>query len=299
MHLRTSVSKLVPLCPDKAHPAQIDSVLCDLTNTGLSVPRKLRSVPSAFLDSFVQTEGATVLCTHRRDALKFNTAILQRLGDIQAVKQVYNCEPGGTWTQQRSALRVAAQRPGFHTLQRVAVGARVMLLKNIDQDSARVNGSTGVVTQARTATACMVQPCALSNPTPDHLQVNLTLNDIGIEMPASFDMRLDSDPDRTVRIYRTRRTTVVFGTDRQGFSATTFPATLCYAMTAHKVQGDTLHGRVYIHVRKAFAAGQLYVMLSRATTRSAYIILTELHPEDFVPIPMPDWMTENGNTFGA
>jgi len=47
------------------------------------------------------------------------------------------------------------------------------------------------------------------------------------------------------------------------------PARLAYARTAYLAQGATLRGRVYVHIRNAFARGMAYVMLSRVLRRLA------------------------------
>jgi len=49
----------------------------------------------------------------------------------------------------------------------------------------------------------------------------------------------------------------------------TFPLRLAYARTAYAAQGATLRGRVYVHIRNAFARGMAYVMLSRVPRRLA------------------------------
>jgi hypothetical protein len=46
-------------------------------------------------------------------------------------------------------------------------------------------------------------------------------------------------------------------------------------MTAHKAQGATLACQVLLDVRNTFAAGHLYVMLSRKTERRFSRILTD------------------------
>jgi ATP-dependent exoDNAse (exonuclease V) alpha subunit len=55
-------------------------------------------------------------------------------------------------------------------------------------------------------------------------------------------------------------------------------------MTAHRAQGATLHGRVILDVRSAFAPAIVYVMLSRATTRDHLYILGGLTPDDFAAV---------------
>jgi len=68
-----------------------------------------------------------------------------------------------------------------------------------------------------------------------------------------------------------------------------------YTMTAHRCQGATMRGRVLLLCRDAFAAGMLYVMLSRVPTRQDLHILGDLGPEDFIPANLtPSMLTREG-----
>jgi hypothetical protein len=77
------------------------------------------------------------------------------------------------------------------------------------------------------------------------------------------------------------------------FTKATFPLLLGYAITAHRAQGATLTGRTIVHVRKAFAPGMVYVMLSRVTTRDNLFIIGHLKPEDFVPATAAAFAPDN------
>lgn len=93
-------------------------------------------------------------------------------------------------------------------------------------------------------------------------------------------MRLDGS-GKTVRVSRTRTETK--HDNGHAFTKRTFPLSLGYAMTAHRCQGATLKGTTILHVRSAFAPAQVYVMLSRVTSRRRLRVLGELTPEHFTP----------------
>ena len=112
-------------------------------------------------------------------------------------------------------------------------GARVMLLQNIDPAAGLINGARGTVV--------------------DYL-----------ETPDAVAVRFDNDaPDRPPTLV-TRRSAVEYPLSRgQHIFMLQFPLKLCWAVTAHKAQGQTL-SRIAIDISEnAFAHGALYVALSR------------------------------------
>lgn len=119
------------------------------------------------------------------------------------------------------------------TLQ-VAIGSKVMLLKNLSFREKLINGARGVVTSL--------------DITPDgHIHSIWGLFN-GQEEPHAITRRICDkyvlDRGDTIELYQ-------------------FPLTLAWAVTAHKAQGQTLE-RVAINVgEEAFAHGAFYVALSR------------------------------------
>ena len=50
-------------------------------------------------------------------------------------------------------------------------------------------------------------------------------------------------------------------------------------------QGMTITERAIVHVRDAFACAIVYVMLSRVRSRVNLLVVGQLQPKDFTPIP--------------
>jgi ATP-dependent exoDNAse (exonuclease V) alpha subunit len=117
------------------------------------------------------------------------------------------------------------------------VGAQVMFVKN-DSDGRWVNGTLGTVQILK----------------PDLITVRVGTTAHEVKPDKWTTIRYEHDPDQDKIIEKP------LGTYTQ------FPLTLAWAITIHKSQGKTLE-RVIIDLgRGAFAAGQLYVALSRCTT---------------------------------
>lgn len=122
--------------------------------------------------------------------------------------------------------------PAPQTLE-LKIGAQVMLLANLDVQQGFVNGSVGVVKGFNTQGVTV--KFTTGSLLVDHNEWNIKEQVVGL--------------DKKI-IYRT------VATRRQ------IPLKVCYAMTAHKVQGATLD-RAVIDVTEAFATGQAYTALSR------------------------------------
>ena len=118
-------------------------------------------------------------------------------------------------------------------------GARVMLLQNINPSLGHINGARGTVV--------------------DYL-----------EQPDLVAVHFDTDPPDRSPTLVTRRPAVEFPLARgQHIFMLQFPLKLCWAVTAHKAQGQTL-SRIAIDISDdAFAHGALYVALSRVRSLSS------------------------------
>jgi ATP-dependent exoDNAse (exonuclease V) alpha subunit len=173
-------------------------------------------------------------------------------------------DPAQCHTVSARANHAAAQKflevqPRFDTLPYAAVGARAMLLRNISPQQHMMNGSCGTITAIQ------------------HDDNNC---------PTSISVEFD-DASRAVPIRRTTAKTLVL--DGHTFRKTTFPLALCYAMTGHKAEGATIRSPVIIDIKSAFAAGLVYTMLTRVTSRSHLKIIGRITVEMLrVAVNMPE-----------
>ena len=145
--------------------------------------------------------------------------------------------------QQIRALFSAFRKHQFNTIipltLTIAKGARVMLLQNLDVDHGLINGARGSVVDYL--------------PSQDAIEVKFDASDP--DSPPTIITRTPSTPYQLSRgaqicIYQ-------------------FPLKLCWAVTAHKSQGQSL-ARVAIDIAEpAFAHGSLYVALSRVRSLDA------------------------------
>ncbi|PIC37765.1 hypothetical protein B9Z55_016285 [Caenorhabditis nigoni] len=114
----------------------------------------------------------------------------------------------------------------------IAVGARVMLIRNIDVHSGLVNGARGILKS--------IQRDADGVP-----------NGLSILFDGTANERLI-----------TKQTVVYDGPRKTNISRTQFPVSISFAASVHKAQGLTLNN-VLISMKRMFATGQAYVAFSR------------------------------------
>lgn len=210
----------------------------------------------ADLDSLL-CEGVTVLCTHLDLVRDSNAKALQWHHDRGLLdSDVYPVLPDtNAWMDADLSSWVAKH----HMLTAVAVGAPVVFNFNAAKSVGCVNSARGRITAVHT--------------------------DKGGQYVEALTVELEGT-GRSVVVKRS----IVKRKWHNGVSyyLTTFPLQLAWAVTAHKCQGLTLHGKVVLRIKDCFAAGMMYVMLSRVTERQDLAIMGELQPALFKRLVFAD-----------
>lgn len=182
----------------------------------------------------------TLLYSHRADVSFINS---NRLSELLKTEEhhKFNIEMVLKKESHKQYIDAVLKRVPCNKILELAVGAQVMLVKNMDFDAKLVNGSRGVVTR---------------------FVKDEKGNVIGIDVlfkngesiilgKADWEVKIDKNIKITVRQY---------------------PLILAYALTVHKSQGSTLDF-VTVDLSQCFAEGQVYTALSRARSLDGLFIL--------------------------
>ena len=153
------------------------------------------------------------------------------------------------------------QTGGLHGTLKLAIGARIMLVANIDVSDGLVNGARGEVVNIVTNT----------NHTVTSVLVNFDNQQVGIK--AIQTSPYQAGHPNAVPIGK--HGTVFHAKHKRGSEITRlqFPLTLAWATTIHKVQGLTLDEIVVDMKGGRFNPGQAYVAFSRVKTLQGLHIL--------------------------
>eukprot|EP00752_Nemacystus_decipiens_P004875 g4437.t1 len=167
---------------------------------------------------------------------------VEELGKLQGHAEFYDATDSGDpmYLKQLQKHCAAGERI------ELKIGAKVLLLKNLDSSSQLVNGATGVVTEFVEAS--------------------------GRRLPkVEFDTM--EGEGKVTTVIREEEWSVSLG-DREMARRVQLPLRLAWALSVHKSQGMTI-ANVMVSTQGMFEYGQAYVALSRATT------LDGLHLLDF------------------
>lgn len=190
------------------------------------------------------TDGPPPVIIHTRnvDVDDENQKRLDALGGEAVVIKANDFgKAGALLTLQKHCLAPAELK--------LKVGARVMLLKNIDPSIGLANGSTGVVEKI------------------EEKQEGILTWKRTVLIP---HVKFDVGPTLAI-------TKAKFETIEDGHVAATreqLPLRLAWSITTHKSQGMTLD-RIQVYLSKVFEDGQAYVALSRARTLEGLFIMSK------------------------
>ena len=202
----------------------------------------LQTLNARYILDFVPPKGEKyiILSTHNYKADQINN---RELSLLPGKETVYSGEIKGDFLT--SAL------PTENELK-LKVGAQIMFVKNDAGENRRFyNGKLGTILQLY------------------EKKIIIKPNDSGP------DIELERDTWRNIR-YTLVKETGMIEEDELG-SFTQFPIRLAWAVTIHKSQGLTFE-RAIIDAERAFAAGQVYVALSRCTSLKGIVLHSRITP---------------------
>ena len=269
---------------DGEFSSMLDCVRCgNPTDDTVSILQK-RVIQGSVLDKFIelqQSKQSPVCLFPRRKACDhFNNEMLSRLSS-QVHELLCTDEVDETCSTRKWNKKAAEQldkinkdcnlTAGLEAKLVLAVGARVMLRRNIDTNAGLVNGAIGTVLSIQT----------------DHVSVQFD------HISEPYDMEKVKSRFMVMKNYYIYR--------KQ------FPLILAYAVTIHKCQGLSLDCAIVDLSDQVFSAGMAYVAISRVRTlaglhlvafnRNSIMVSTrclkevnrlrQLYRPDLKPYPLP------------
>ncbi|MBR4589939.1 MAG: AAA family ATPase [Bacteroidaceae bacterium] len=186
-----------------------------------------------FTESKKVDDNALHIATHRRIVDEINST---QLGEAETT---YEAEITGTFPSLSCDEEL-----------QLRVGARVMILVN-DKMERYFNGTLGKVEQLKESSVVVMTDDGKLVELGTHQWVNY-----------SYETSEKTDEDGNIK-------TVIC--KKEIGSCTQIPVTLAWAITVHKAQGLTFDN-VVLHIKGTFAAGQLYVALSRCRSLQGIIL---------------------------
>lgn len=190
-------------------------------------------------EKVLNSEGVIRLTTHNLTANNYNE---QRMDSLKGKRYTYEAEITGTFPE--------SSYPAEKTLE-LKNGCQVMFLKNDTQGARYYNGKLGIITSLD----------------DDHIKVRGLDDDTEVEVTPDVWTNARYVIDKETKEIREE----IDGEFRQ------YPLRLAWAITVHKSQGLTFD-RAVIDVNAAFAAGQVYVALSRLRSLEGLLLTAPLSP---------------------
>lgn len=190
-------------------------------------------------EKVLNSEGVIRLTTHNLTANNYNE---QRMDSLKGKRYTYEAEITGTFPESSYPAEKALE---------LKKGCQVMFLKNDTQGARYYNGKLGIITSLD----------------DDHIKVRGLDDDTEVEVTPDVWTNARYVIDKETKEIREE----IDGEFRQ------YPLRLAWAITVHKSQGLTFD-RAVIDVNAAFAAGQVYVALSRLRSLEGLLLTAPLSP---------------------
>lgn len=228
-------------------------------------------------------EGARAICSHLEDVGVYNDEAISNLFEEDKIVDI-ELE---TNAENVPRMKKWVEDVRFHSLRKVAVGARVAITTNMLENGI-ANGTTGVVTGIEFS----VNEEDQDDEAVESRRGQKVIWDGTTRKPSGFPLTIfvkvdktdEDEPDKVVKIKQTSWA-YEYEESRTYFKKT-FPLILCYAMTGHRCQGGTIKSptKVIIDIKDAFLPGLLYVIISRVECRDQICIVGKLTHDMFKPI---------------
>lgn len=215
------------------------NLLNKIRNNNLS-PSDYNLLNSKYNPDFTPKEddGYVTLCTHNYQADQINKNELEKLPNNKKILRGYI---KGNFNESSLPTELDLE---------IKIGAQVMFIKNESGEFRRYyNGKLGKI-------------------------VAIDENEIAIEDQYGEIINLEKDTWRNVRYYLNEESGKIEEEELGHFSQ--YPIRLAWAITIHKSQGLTFD-KLIIDAGQAFAAGQVYVALSRCTSLEGIVLKSKIN----------------------
>jgi hypothetical protein len=251
----------------------------------------LKSRKPALLDSEKRKEAANIYFRNK-DVKSYNEKMLKTLKSPRYDKKAqYDIPKGSNFVPPIDKDKGTIGKSNFSEYVQVKIGARVMLVYNINIPDLLVNGALGTVVgfefDKRGEVECII--VSFDNP------------ETGIDQRNSFKQLANKYIDqRGCPIYKQTVEELISTSTRSNrgrthgsvYNITQFPLRLAWGSTAHKVQGVEFKrgSNIITHGDKKMPNSMYYVMLSRAQ------VLENVYNDNFLPdkvIANPDALAED------
>ena len=221
--------------------------------------------------------GMYIVC-ERAEAHEHNVKLLNELaGKLHEVEAKIMCamrKDYKPWLKPDGTI----QDTNFANKLEFKIGARVMLIHNVDVSDLLCNGALGILIGVETS----------QNGSLEKLVVKFDMPNAGKASRDQHPGYAKKYPEGTVITKMDKEYTLSSHANTSGASTARliqYPLVLAYAVTVHKIQGQTIEkpSKICVDLRRVRNGGQAYVALSRIKELEQLFILEELPAHKMYP----------------